>query len=214
MIKMKTLRYLSIFALAAVVYSCGTQSNKSEYACVAPLPAGISVDSLQDCMVPAQFTPADFNWEDNTLSMTVYNLDLYDAVDLSKLQKGDTIIYCGDPIVVDSVVETNGGIDINGGEVENGGCCLVPNGGGTYRTLGMDDHASYTKLGKATLPLAENFIIIDCGENPDDPSDTIRVDQKQYIESIKDSRPSFFDLNTTVTIEKGKVTEINRRWIP
>ncbi|MCF0202836.1 MAG: hypothetical protein HUK08_05665, partial [Bacteroidaceae bacterium] len=90
---MKTKRNLAVIAVSALLIGCGSQ--KPENKCVAPLPAGISVDNLQDCRVPAKFTSGDFNWMGGNLSMTVYNQDLYDAVEVTQLQVGDTIIYDG-----------------------------------------------------------------------------------------------------------------------
>ena len=60
----------------------------------------------------------------------------------------------------------------------------------------------------------DDFVIIDCGIDPNDPIDTIRTGQKLYIENLKDSKKDFFQLNTRVTIENGIITEINRHWIP
>lgn len=58
------------------------------------------------------------------------------------------------------------------------------------------------------------FVILDCGSFPNDPIDTIRKGQRSYIEKLKDGRKDFFQLNTQVTIEHGKITEIHRKWIP
>lgn len=213
---MKTSRNLAILAITALLISCGSQKadKNSEHKCISPLSSGINVENLQDCVVPAQFTNQDFNWMGGLLTMTVYNVDLYDAVEISQLQVGDTIIYDGAPIVINKIDDTEGGIDINEGKIDEGGCILVPNEGGTYIARSWDDHATYTKLGKAQVPLAENFIIIDCGMNPEDPSDTIRVNQKLYLENLKDGRADFSPLDTRVTIEKGAITEIDRHWIP
>ncbi len=183
------------------------------YQRIAPLPSGLDVDNLQDCTVPVVFRPDDFNWMGGNLTMTVYSQDFYDAVEISQMQIGDTIIYDGKPMVINMFTVGQGGIEINGGLEENG-CCLAENEGGAYVARNWDDHATYTELGKAEVALAEDFMIIDCGEFPEDPSDTIRSDQKLYIEKMKESRPDFFTLNTRVTIENGKITEINRRWIP
>ena len=146
--------------------------------------------------------------------MEVSNKDLYDAVEISQLQVGDTLIYDDAPIVIQKIEQTQKGVEINGGQIDEGGCSLMANEGGTYVACHWDTHATYTDLGKAQVPLAKDFIIIDCGEDPNDPSDTIRTDQKRYIENLKGGRDSFFCLNTLVTIEKGKITQINRRWIP
>lgn len=180
---------------------------------IAPLPSGLDIQDLEDCTVPAAFTSDDFRWMGGNLRMTVYSKDLYDAVEISRMQVGDTLVYTGEPMVIESIEELHGGIAING-DIDNGGCCLAGYEGGTYVARNWDDHATYTKLGTAEVAMADDFVIIDCGEFPTDPADTIRTGQKLYLESLKDSRREFFSLNTLVTIENGMITEINRRWIP
>ena len=64
------------------------------------------------------------------------------------------------------------------------------------------------------LKLADNFVLIDCGDNPEDPYDTIRTAQKQYLDGVKEYKKEFCNLNTIVTIKNGTVTAITRRWIP
>lgn len=184
-----------------------------DYRLIAPLPSALDVDKLKDCTVPAKFTSDDFRWMGGNLRMTVYVKDLYDAVDISQIQAGDTLLYMGEPMVIETIEDLHGGLAING-DIDNGGCCLVGYEGGTYVARNWDDHATYTMLGRAEVALADDFVIIDCGEFPTDPADTIRTGQKLYLESLKDSRREFFSLNTLVTIENGMITEINRRWIP
>lgn len=184
-----------------------------DYRVIAPLASGLDTDNLQDCTVPAAFTSDDFRWMGGNLKMTAYSMDLYDAVEISQMQVGDTLLYTGTPMVVESIVEEHGGLDINGG-LDNNGCCLAGYEGGTYVAHNWDDHATYTRIGTAEVALAEDFIIIDCGEFPTDPADTIRTGQKLYLENLKGSRREFFQLNTKVTIENGMIKEINRRWIP
>lgn len=180
---------------------------------IAPLPSGIDMNNLQDCTVPAAFSPDDFNWMGGNLTMNVYSKDLYDAVEVSQMQLGDTLIYDSERMVIREFEEAHGGIDINGG-LDEGGCCLVGNEVDTYVARHWDTHATYTRLGKAEVALSEDFVIIDCGDFPTDPTDTVRTGQKLYMEKMKNSRPDFFQLNTRVTIENGMVTEINRKWIP
>ncbi len=199
--------------IVAAALLCGCASQKAEHKLIAPLPAGITVENLQDCTVPVAFALDDFHWDGGKLSMTVYSQDLYDGEDITQMQVGDTLIYSGETIVISTFEEMNGGIEINGG-LEEGGCWLAPGEGGTYVAREWDDHATYTELGMAEVALAENFMIIDCGEFPDDPNDTIRHDHKLYIDNLTGGRDNFFPLNTRVTIENGVVTEIQRRWIP
>lgn len=204
--------FKSALAIAAMSLLCGC-AQKVEHKSIAPLPAGIEVDNLQDCTLAASFTSDDFRWMGGNLRMTVYNQVLYDAVEISQMQVGDTLIYESKPLVINKMENVDGGINVNGG-IEEGGCWLVGYEGGTYIARTWDDHAIYSELGKAEVALSEDFIIIDCGIEPTDPVDTIRMEQKFYLENLQDYRREFNQLNTRVTIENGLVTEINRHWIP
>jgi len=180
---------------------------------VKPLPASVDVSNIQDATVPAEFTSDDFNWMGGNLSMTVFQEDLYDVVDVHNLAIGDTLLWNNDTIIVEEIAEKGDVKVINKG-IEEGGAELKSNEGGTYRAFLMDDHSAYTNIGKAQLPLADDFTIIDCGENPTDAYDTIRTNQKLYLEKLVDSRRSFNSLNTKVLVENGKITNITRVWIP
>lgn len=204
--------FKSALAIAAMALLCGC-AQKVEHKSIAPLPAGIEINNLQDCTVAASFTSDDFRWMGGNLCMTVYNQVLYDAVEISQMQVGDTLVYESKPLVINKMENVDGGININGG-LEEGGCWLVGYEGGTYIARTWDDHAIYSKLGDAEVALSEDFIIVDCGIEPTDPVDTIRMEQKFYLENLQDYRREFNQLNTRVTIENGLVTEINRRWIP
>lgn len=188
-------------------------SKKATYRMVTPLPAPYEIGKLQDATVPAVFSSKDFSWTDGKLSLEVYSEDLYDAVLISRLKEGDTISYDGDTMAVKTIERKGEYVTINGG-IEQGGAELVACQGGTYRGYQMDDHSTYTRLGKVTLPIAKNFVLIDCGENPTDPYDTIRTAQKAYLEKVPDYKRDFNTYNTRVRVEKGSIVEITRHWIP
>ena len=209
---MKTLK--SALAIAAMALLCGC-AQKVEHKSIAPLPAGIDINNLHDCTVSATFNTDDFRWMGGNLRMTIYTKDLYDAVEISQMQTGDTLIYESKPMVINKIEDADGGgININGG-IEEGGCWLVGYEGGTYVARTWDDHAVYSELGKAEVALGDGFVIIDCGIEPTDPVDTIRSGQKLYLENLEGSRTDFFYLNTRVTMDEyGMITEINRHWIP
>lgn len=146
--------------------------------------------------------------------MTIYSAYRYAAADINDLQEGDTLIYEGDkPLPVASIKRQGKYVIINGG-IEAGGAELTLTDRNTYRATTLDDHSVYKALGKCNVVLAENFIIIDCGENPTDPNDTIRSGQKPYFDRLKDYRREFGPLDTSVNIRNGLITEIHRRWIP
>jgi len=195
--------------LAGILCSCSSEKNNL----ICPLPSGIDINALEECTIPARFTAEDFNWRGSNLSLTAFSEDLYDAVAIHEMKVGDTLLYDGNKIVVESITNDNGYITVNG-DIDEGGACLQAYEGGTYRATTFDDHSLYTELGEVEVLLSEDFKIIDCGENPTDPSDTISTDQKLYIESLELGRTLFFPINTRVTINGGRITEITRVWIP
>lgn len=197
-----------------LLVGCASANKPANHLCVSPLPSNVHLDSLIDCTVAASFNASDFDWQNGRLVVTIYNAYCYDAVDVSHLQHGDTIIYeAGKPLVVDSIERRNNFVVINGG-IEQGGVELTASSGGTYRATTLDDHSVYRELGKRNIPLAADFLIVDCGENPTDPNDTIRSAQSTYVNSLGDYNREFSPLNTCVRIEGGEIKEIHRRWIP
>jgi len=180
---------------------------------IRPLPPSVDITNLREAVVPAEFSADDFDWNGGYLTMTVFEEDLYDAVEVNKMRKGDKLIWGGDTIVVQEIAHRGDAIVVNG-SIEEGGAELVPHEGGTYRARTWDDHSNYTELGKAQVLIAVDFAFIDCRENPTDPYDTICRKQIAYIDSLKDNKRDFINLNTTVQIEHSIITGITRRWIP
>ena len=205
--------------LCVLFAGCTNTSNKENlaYQFIKPIPADKSLfngdlKELNATTLPALFSFTDFNWKDSTLTLTAYSIDTYKASEIDNLQKGDTILFRNDTIIV-SKIEKGRYLTINGG-IENGGVELAAYEGGTYRVQLMDDHPQYSELGKVQLPLSDTFTIIDCGDNPEDPYDTIRTNHKQRLENMKEYKHDFIELNTRVKIENGKITNITRNWIP
>ena len=181
-----------------LICSCSTPNTHS---LITTLPSGLDINNLTDCTIPARFNAKDFNWRGSNLTFEVFSEDLYDAVEVLGMKAGDTLLYCGEKMVVTSISENKGTLEINGG-VEEGGAWLMPAEGGTYRSYTLDDHSTYTSLGTAHVILAEDFRIIDCGPNPEDPSDTISTEQKLYLDTLRTWRQDFYQIDTKVQIEK------------
>ena len=200
---------LTVFALL----SCSQQQEEQVYAIIKPLPSGIKLGAIKNATVPASFTANSFYWAEGDLSFDVWAEDLYDAVEVTQMQEGDTLVYKGQKIIVQTIDDESGVLAINGG-LENGGAYLKAYEGGTFRGLQFDDHSTYTRIGSVDMPLAYDFRIIDCGEQYTDKYDTITKGQKLYIDSIQSVRGDFNYLNTRIMIENGVVVEITRRWIP
>ena len=224
---MINLKYLTLL-LCVLFVGCTNTSNKEDlaYQFIKPIPTkspfkGSPMLSTSEYvsdlgglegLIPAVFTSSDFNWKDSTLTLTAYSIDTYKASEIDNLQKGDTILFRNDTIIV-SKIEKGRYLTINGG-IENGGVELAAYEGGTYRVQLMDDHPQYSQLGKVQLPLSKDLTIIDCGDNPTDPYDTIRTNHKQWLDNAKEYKREFSELNTRVNIENGIITTITRFWIP
>ena len=208
----------SIIPLLCVLFvGCTNTSNKENlaYQFIKPLPTNSPFKGETGGLgglIPAVFTSSDFNWKDSTLTLTAYSIDTYKASEIDNLQKGDTILFRNDTIITDKI-ERGRYLTINGG-IENGGVYLTAHEEGTYRVLLMDNHPQYSELGKVKLPLSPALTIIDCGDNPEDPSDTIRTNHRQWLANVKEYKRDFSELNTRVNIENGIITTITRFWIP
>ena len=199
---------LALFLGAGFLCAC---TEEPRYQCIAPLPPAYSLDSFDDVIVPADFSLDDFDWEGSNLTLTVLSMDLYDAVQVSQMKPGDTLVYRGEKMLVHEVEQEDAILTVNKGLYE-GGAWLTPHGGGVYRAVESSDYATYTELGSVTLPIADGFRLIYCGEDYNDPSDTVTSCHRQYLES-KVSR-SFWAGDTDVRIVQGKVVSIHKRWTP
>lgn len=196
-----------------LVMGCAGGNQKTSHQCVAPLETGLSIDSLNDCTIAVTFTIDNFNWQERSLDITAYKEFLYDSTAINQMQIGDTLLCNGRSIPVDSIERRDRFVGINGG-IERGGVDLTAYENGTYRATTFSDHSVYQEMGQAHLKLADDFVIIDCGEWPDDPCDTITKDLKTYLDKLPEHRRDFFQMNTKIRIENGCIQEINRRWIP
>ena len=202
-----------LFVLLVCCLLVGCSGDGQIHHCIAPCPVGEDFVALQDCTVPAAFASDDFNWMGGNLTLSVYSEDLYDAVEVTQMTVGDTLVYDCDTLVVETLVWEGNILTVNGG-LEQGGAWLQAHEGGTYRAIQFDDHSLYTLQCEAHLPLSQDFVVIDCGANPTDPSDTIRDGQKLYLESLPDYKRHFSYLDTRVLIQNGEITQIQRHWIP
>lgn len=194
-------------------------AEQTEAKVVAPQPVGFDIkDGIQDATFPVRFT-AD-NFDGTELAVVIYNRDLYDAVDITTLKPGDTVVVQGKEIVVETAEDKNGGIQVNGGLGESEtGTTFAPNEGGTYVVQLMDDYNTFTELGSWAYPVADNCVLKD--EHWDDNSGKIvttevqRDELAEYLQELKENgRDNFNELNATICVEGGKVIEINRRYTP
>ena len=94
-----------------------TQQPAQEAKRIEPLAESLDLNALTDATIAASFGAEDISEKDGKmeLTLTVYDYDVYDMVDIAQLAVGDTIVVDGADMVVTSREENNGFVTINGG---------------------------------------------------------------------------------------------------
>lgn len=178
---------------------------------VEPMVPEYDLDALADGVYPVYFDPA--NLADGTLSLTVYSQDVFDIVDISTLEVGDSLVVNGIPFVVETVERDDGDLLINGG-LDNGGLTLRAfDEDNCWKAVMEDDQNTYTERGDATLPLADDVTFTDGWDIEKDP---VTVSGAEAVaDAITGTDMNYFSsLNTTVRVEGGKIVEIVRAYMP
>ena len=187
------------------------QQSAQEAKRVEPLPETLDVNALTDATVAASFSAEDISEKDGKtqITLTVYDYDVYDMVDVAQLAVGDTIAVDGKDMVVTSREDKDGFVTINGG-LEQGGVDLTSDDSGVYYAVGMDDVKSYHELGRITVPVAEGFVLTD-NADPEHPDETYAASD---LAKLAASEPGFTANNTLATIEHGELTVLARSYTP
>ena len=187
------------------------QQSAQEAKRVEPLPETLDVNALTDATVAASFSAEDISEKDGKtqITLTVYDYDVYDMVDVAQLAVGDTIVVDGKDMVVTSREDKDGFVTINGG-LEQGGVDLTSDDSGVYYAVGLDDTKSYHELGKITVPVAEGFVLTD-NADPEHPDETYAASD---LAKLAASEPGFTANNTLATIEYGELTVLARSYTP
>ncbi|MEG0839902.1 MAG: hypothetical protein RSF33_08895 [Hydrogenoanaerobacterium sp.] len=188
-------------------------STEKEAKKVLPLPATISVDNMSDCMVEVSFGAKDVSVDEAgkiLIHFTVYDYELFDMVDISTLEVGDTIVVDKKDILVKTIKNENGTFKINGG-YEDGGCYLKTDEDGVFFEVGPNESKSYYSIGEVTLPIAKTFTFSD-SSSLDKPEEKLSADG--FLAKMKKSGDGFETGATTATIAGGLITNITKTYIP
>ena len=187
------------------------QQSAQEAKRVEPLPETLDVNALTDATVAASFGAADISEKDGKteITLTVYDYDVYDMVDISQLAVGDTIVVDGKDMVVTSREDKDGFVTINGG-LEQGGVDLTSDDSGVYYAVGLDDAKSYHELGKIAVPVVDGFVLTD-NSDLEHPDETYAASD---LAKLAASEPGFTANNTLATIEHGELTVLARSYTP
>ncbi len=178
---------------------------------VEPMVPEYDLDALADGVYPVYFDPA--NLADGTLSLTVYSQDVFDIVDISTLEVGDSLVVNGIPFVVETLERDDGDLLINGGLDNDGLTLRAFDEDNCWKVVMEDDHNTYTERGDATLPLADDVTFTDGWDIEKDP---VTVTGAEAVaEAITGAEmDAFIPENTTVRVESGKIVEIVRAYMP
>ncbi len=140
----------------------------------------------------------------------LYFDEVYDAVDMTTMSEGDTLVVSGEEMVVTAVEEKNGVVFVNGGIEEGGAEFKANEQGGTFRYFGFDDYPTYADMGEANIYVSPDCVITD-NSDLDNPDGTV-LTPKEFKDYGKDM--TLNHLNTSVRVEDGSIVEINIRYIP
>ena len=195
-----------------VFHKAGSDSDSAAKGkTIAPQFGGINVT---DATCPVSFDRNDI--KDGVLkSVHVFTEDIYDIVDISTMAVGDTFEAEGKAVAIQSLeTDAAGNININGGmEAVDGYTLTTQEDTNGWTTLIWDDFCTYTERGIYDLPMAENVTLTDSW---DIDGETVTAEGIEAVTAaiMASSNDSFYEHNTELVIEGGKVVAINRHYVP
>lgn len=191
-----------------------TEPATTAPAVVTPLPVSIDMAHLDNCTIAVSMEEGDAYVDDEGLmqmDVTVYAYDLYDLVDISRLKAGDTMILRQEPVLIETIEESNyGSILINGG-LDLGGYELVTGEDTVYYETGYSDVKSWYPLGTATIRVSPDFVYTDRSDLDRDP---ILYYPGDFLIPDTGIDYDFTPHNCTITIQDGLAISMEKIYTP
>ena len=189
------------------------EAGKAAGKIIEPLPAAFDMEHLDGNTIHVSFGADDVYMDGGSLvtHLTIYDQELYDMVELSQMEVGDTLRIDGQDMVITSLEQNEYGSYIINGGIENDGCCLVTNENGVYYEQLFDDAGSYYKVGEATLPIDQEFTFNDHSDL-DNPEQVLLAGD--FLQEIPGTDRYFPENAATARIEDGWIKEITVNYIP
>ena len=210
----KTLSILLALILSVGLISGCNTKRENNTKVISSLPETLNVSTLDNCTVAVSFEKGDVKLSDigkMQMDVTIYSYELYDMVDIASLKENDVIIRKNEEVTVTELERLDSGlVRINGGE-ENGGFDLVSNDSTVYYEMGMNDIKAYYELGRVTLPVSDEFVYID--ESDLDAEAKIYY-AGDFLTDDADIEYNFSPNNTSIVIENGVITKMNKVYMP
>ena len=203
--------------------TASTTSSEAQKTEVHPMQGVLLSDPLSDGTYHISFE-SDKVWvgeRKNTINdAVVYDYDRYTAPEIEALSEGDTIathLNGTEEIIaltVESIERENNYVTINGG-IEEGGIDLCKEDD-HYRTLTWDDFPVYYEVGVAKqLVMADDIELSDGAA--DFEADPVLVKGDRAVCDAMSNEEDGYGWNagnTTVTIQNGEMTHVDRIWVP
>lgn len=178
----------------------------------------MNIEENADFDMNATFEKDDFDFENKTLHVKLYEEALYDAADVHNLAVGDYVAMPDGTFIQVTSLEESVDEDNNNVVIVNKGTLnLTAYEGGTYHCPTDDDLVEMTQVGEANLPFADDMTFTDCTTEPGSSVPVAVADLQTYLDTLdKDGMMSshYSYWNTHVTVRGGSITEITRTWMP
>ena len=208
---------------SAAASTTSTTSSEAQKTEVQPMQGVLLSDPLPDGTYHISFE-SDKVWvgeRKNTINnAVVYDYDRYTAADIEALSEGDTIITHLNgteeitALTVESVERENNYVTINGG-IEEGGIDLCKEDD-HYRTLTWDDFPVYYEVGVAKQLVMADDIELSDGAADFEADPVIVKGDRAVCDAMSNEEDGYGwnAGNTTVTIQNGEMTHVDRIWVP
>lgn len=215
---------LFLLALLCLVTGCAAQKLPASSpslpettagpAVIMPLPVTLDPEDLDNCSVSISLQEGDAYVDDTgimRMRVTVYTYDLYDMVDISRLEVGSILLLQQKEVHITALERApSGNIVINGG-LDVGGYELRTDDNTVFYETGYSDVKSWYPLGEAVLQVSPDFTYTDRSD-PDRPP--ICYYPGDFLIPGTGIDYYFTPQNTTITIENGSILAMERLYTP
>ena len=208
---------------SAAASTTSTTSSEAQKTEVQPMKGVLLSDPLSDGTYHISFE-SDKVWvgeRRNTINdAVVYDYDRYTAPEIEALSEGDTIATHLNgteeitALTVESIERENNYVTINGG-IEEGGIDLCKEDD-HYRTLTWDDFPVYYEVGVVKQLVMADDIELSDGAADFEADPVIVKGDRAVCDAMSNEEDGYGwnAGNTTVTIQNGEMTHVDRIWVP
>lgn len=208
---------------SAAASTTSTTSSEAQKTEVQPMQGVLLSDPLSDGTYHISFESDKVGGGErrNTINdAVVYDYDRYTAPEIEALREGDTIATHLNgaeeitALTVESIERENNYVTINGG-IEEGGIDLCKEDD-YYRTLTWDDFPVYYEVGVAKQLVMADDIELSDGAADFEADPVIVKGDRAVCDAMSNEEDGYGwnAGNTTVTIQNGEMTHVDRIWVP